>query len=397
MTYDVQRVVVGGGVSHAGSPFEAPLRRELAAASGRIGPRRRSCCRPTSSMSCHRKPKPAHGAPSPWRGPPYSGIGGGEPRLTPSQPIQPTKEPTTPRQTEGAPRRSDGHEDQAASGVAAGSDARHLGMRRHRLRQLHRSAAVCGPEHRRQRVRERPGRIGLAGTRWRPTRPRPSSRTSNRTPRSASGRSGCRRRSTPWIADTISRFEETYPGRQGQLGRSSGDVPGRPQELRSRPAMRPDVINLSVGEGWVSDYATRDLLLELDSRVPQEVKDIYFEGLWKSQNVDGKNYQFPFYQGVAVELINKRHFEAAGLDPAAFPTRGRGAAGAVPDPQGEGQRRLRHAADRQRPARADGLRGQRQGPVGRRQRASRSTRPRQSRGCRCTSTWSLPAPSTTPR
>ena len=30
MTYDVQRVVVGGGVSHAGTPFEVPLRRELA-------------------------------------------------------------------------------------------------------------------------------------------------------------------------------------------------------------------------------------------------------------------------------------------------------------------------------------------------------------------------------
>ena len=30
MTYDVQRVVVGGGVSHAGPSFEAPLRRELA-------------------------------------------------------------------------------------------------------------------------------------------------------------------------------------------------------------------------------------------------------------------------------------------------------------------------------------------------------------------------------
>jgi putative chitobiose transport system substrate-binding protein len=83
----------------------------------------------------------------------------------------------------------------------------------------------------------------------------------------------------------------------------------------------PDVINLSVGEGWVSDYATRDLLLELDSRVPADVKDIYFEGLWKSQNVDGKNYQFPWYQGISVELINTRHFEAAGLDPAAFPTK----------------------------------------------------------------------------
>jgi glucokinase len=30
MTYDVQRVVVGGGVSHAGTGFERPLRRELA-------------------------------------------------------------------------------------------------------------------------------------------------------------------------------------------------------------------------------------------------------------------------------------------------------------------------------------------------------------------------------
>ncbi|MGH2473811.1 MAG: ROK family protein [Candidatus Limnocylindrales bacterium] len=30
MAYDVERVVVGGGVSHAGEPFERPLRRELA-------------------------------------------------------------------------------------------------------------------------------------------------------------------------------------------------------------------------------------------------------------------------------------------------------------------------------------------------------------------------------
>jgi glucokinase len=29
MTYDVERVIVGGGVSHAGAPFERPLRREL--------------------------------------------------------------------------------------------------------------------------------------------------------------------------------------------------------------------------------------------------------------------------------------------------------------------------------------------------------------------------------
>jgi hypothetical protein len=29
LTYDVERIVLGGGVSHAGEPFMAPIRREL--------------------------------------------------------------------------------------------------------------------------------------------------------------------------------------------------------------------------------------------------------------------------------------------------------------------------------------------------------------------------------
>jgi putative chitobiose transport system substrate-binding protein len=123
-----------------------------------------------------------------------------------------------------------------------------------------------------------------------------------------------------WIADTISRFKATYPGVEVKWEDHQATFQ---DDLKNSFAAgnAPDVINLSVGEGWVSDYASRGLLLDLDSRVSQEVKDSYFEGLWKSQNVDGKNYQFPFYQGVSVELINKRHFEAAGLDPAAFPTK----------------------------------------------------------------------------
>jgi putative chitobiose transport system substrate-binding protein len=123
-----------------------------------------------------------------------------------------------------------------------------------------------------------------------------------------------------YIQDTIARFQETYPGVKVNWEDHQATFQ---EDLNNSFAAgnAPDVINLSVGEGWVSDYATRDLLLELDSRVPQDVKDIYFEGLWKSQNVDGKNFQFPWYQGMSVELINTRHFEAAGLDPAAFPTK----------------------------------------------------------------------------
>jgi putative chitobiose transport system substrate-binding protein len=123
-----------------------------------------------------------------------------------------------------------------------------------------------------------------------------------------------------YIKDTITRFEATYPGVKVNWEDHQATFQ---EDLNNAFAAgnAPDVINLSVGEGWVSDYATKDLLLDLDANVPQDVKDIYFEGLWKSQNVDGKNYQFPWYQGISVELINKRLYEeGAGLSLADFPT-----------------------------------------------------------------------------
>ncbi len=122
-----------------------------------------------------------------------------------------------------------------------------------------------------------------------------------------------------YIADTIARFEATYPGVKVNWEDHQATFQ---DDLNNSFAAgnAPDVINLSVGEGWVSDYATKDLLLELDGSVPQEVKDIYFEGLWNSQLVDGKNFQFPWYQSIAVELVNKRIYEeGAGLKLEDFP------------------------------------------------------------------------------
>ena len=121
-----------------------------------------------------------------------------------------------------------------------------------------------------------------------------------------------------YIKETIARFEATYPGVKVKWEDHQGTFQ---DDLKNSFAANsaPDVINLSVSEGWVSDYASKGLLLNLDEKVPQAVKDIYFPGLWKEQLIDGKNFQFPWYQGLNVELINKRLFTAAGLDPAAFP------------------------------------------------------------------------------
>ena len=114
-----------------------------------------------------------------------------------------------------------------------------------------------------------------------------------------------------YIKSTIARFEETYPGVKVNWEDHQATFQ---EDLDNAFAAgtAPDVINLSISEGWVSDYATRDLLLPLNDAVPQEVQDIYFEGLWNQQLVDGENYQFPWYQGIAVELVNKRIYEEQG-------------------------------------------------------------------------------------
>ncbi len=123
-----------------------------------------------------------------------------------------------------------------------------------------------------------------------------------------------------YIKETIARFEATYPGVKVNWEDHQATFQ---DDLRNSFAAgnAPDVINLSVGEGWVSDYATQGLLLPLDDAVPQSVKDLYFEGLWNQQLVDGVNYQFPWYQGISVELINtKIYSDGAGLKLEDFPT-----------------------------------------------------------------------------
>jgi len=121
-----------------------------------------------------------------------------------------------------------------------------------------------------------------------------------------------------YIKDTITRFEATYPGVKVNWADHQATFK---DDLNNafNAGNAPDVINLSVSEGWVSEYAGKDLLLSLDDKVPAAVQEIYFPGLWKEQLIDGVNYQFPWYQGLNVELINKAIFEKAGVSVDAFP------------------------------------------------------------------------------
>jgi putative chitobiose transport system substrate-binding protein len=122
----------------------------------------------------------------------------------------------------------------------------------------------------------------------------------------------------PFIKDTIARFQATYPGVTVKWEDHQGTFK---DDLNNAFAanIAPDVMNLSVSEGWVSEYAGKGLLLGLNKVVPKTVQDIYFPGLWNEQLVNGENFQFPWYQGLNVELVNHQIYDKTGLTLDQFP------------------------------------------------------------------------------
>jgi putative chitobiose transport system substrate-binding protein len=121
-----------------------------------------------------------------------------------------------------------------------------------------------------------------------------------------------------YLKGTIARFNEAYPGVKVNWEDHQATFQ---DDLRNAFAAgnAPDVINLSISEGWVSDYATQGLLLPLDDIVPQAVVGQYFKNLWDEQLVDGKHYQLPWYQGINVDLVNKQLLDKAGVKVEDFP------------------------------------------------------------------------------
>jgi ABC-type glycerol-3-phosphate transport system substrate-binding protein len=121
-----------------------------------------------------------------------------------------------------------------------------------------------------------------------------------------------------YIQSTIARFQEAYPG---VTVKTEDHQATFREDLNNAFAagIAPDVINLSIAEGWVTEFASQGLLMPLDDVVPQEVVDQYFPNLWDQQVIDGKHYQFPWYQGIIVNLVNTQILTEAELTIEDFP------------------------------------------------------------------------------
>jgi putative chitobiose transport system substrate-binding protein len=122
-----------------------------------------------------------------------------------------------------------------------------------------------------------------------------------------------------YIKNTIARFEKTYPGVTVKWEDHQATFL---DDYRNAFAAgsAPDVANLSNNEGWVREFAEKDLLLSMTDNLPADVIDDYFPDLFNDSLVNDKSYQVPWYQAVPVELVNTEIFEAAGVKVEDFPT-----------------------------------------------------------------------------
>ena len=319
MAYDVERVVLGGGVSHAGETFVLPIQRELdrmraasALAREQLTPESSSCCRP--------EPMPGHGARGhrghrPCRSRSRSRMGGGGPR-TGHVTVHRLRGATwsTERSTFEHEKASVHRPDSALRAVvsACSTAASPSPSSAPAATPAASSSAAASVE---------PSASAAAAS---PTALAPDPAEAVITGVEANAEIGfwtfyLSPTFDQYIKDTIARFEATYPGVTVKWEDHQATFQA---DLNNAFAagIAPDVINLSVSEGWVSDYAGKGQLLGLNSVVPKPVQDIYFPGLWNEQLIDGENFQFPWYQGLNVELINKKIYEeGAGLSVADFP------------------------------------------------------------------------------
>ena len=121
-----------------------------------------------------------------------------------------------------------------------------------------------------------------------------------------------------YIKATITRFEATYPGVKVNWEDHQATFL---DDYRNAFAAgnAPDVANLSNNEGWVREFAEKDLLLSMTDNLPADVIDDYFPDLFNDSLVNGKSYQVPWYQAVPVELVNTDIFTAAGTKLEDFP------------------------------------------------------------------------------
>ncbi|MEA5571066.1 sugar ABC transporter substrate-binding protein [Calothrix sp. UHCC 0171] len=73
----------------------------------------------------------------------------------------------------------------------------------------------------------------------------------------------------------------------------------------------PDVVNLN--PGFASQLAGRNAWLDLDAKVPNDVRSSYLPNIWKASTLNGKSFGIPWYLTTRLTIYNTDLLKQAGI------------------------------------------------------------------------------------
>ncbi|NJS11689.1 MAG: sugar ABC transporter substrate-binding protein [Microcoleus sp. CSU_2_2] len=116
---------------------------------------------------------------------------------------------------------------------------------------------------------------------------------------------------TDYFKQTIAAFEKENAGVKVRWV----DVPWSAMESKILGAVSaktaPDVVNLN--PDFAALLAGRNAWLDLDSRIPEQVRSTYLPNIWKASVLDGKSFGIPWYLTTQVTIYNTELFKKAGI------------------------------------------------------------------------------------
>ncbi|MDZ8027809.1 MAG: sugar ABC transporter substrate-binding protein [Nostoc sp. DedQUE11] len=117
---------------------------------------------------------------------------------------------------------------------------------------------------------------------------------------------------TDYFKSLITNFESQNQG----IKVNWVDVPWAAMENKILTAVSgktpPDVVNLN--PGFASQLAGRNAWLDLDTKVPNDVRSSYLPNIWKASTLNGKSFGIPWYLTTRLTIYNTDLLKQAGIN-----------------------------------------------------------------------------------
>ncbi|MCU0548995.1 MAG: sugar ABC transporter substrate-binding protein [Leptolyngbya sp. Prado105] len=114
-----------------------------------------------------------------------------------------------------------------------------------------------------------------------------------------------------YFKSLFAKFEQENPGVKIRWT----DVPWAEMERKILTSVAaktaPDVVNLN--PGFASQLAERNAWMTLDEKIPADVKNQYFPGIWQASTLNGKTFGIPWYLTTRVAIYNTNLMKQAGI------------------------------------------------------------------------------------